>query len=185
MYNVELFIERCIESLENQNLSKSDYEIICINDGSPDRCKETIERLQERYSNIILINQENQGVSTARNRGIEVADSEYFLFIDPDDYIRENSLGLVLNHAEDNHAQVSFLGFTFLNADGSVRQEVLYDNPGGITYNGIEAYFMTRKDDPPDPDSGDLGCGCGGLDLRHHRLCRTDHTACRAPHSRR
>ncbi len=152
MYNVELFIERCIESLENQNLSKSDYEIICINDGSPDRCKETIERLQERYSNIILINQENQGVSTARNRGIEVADSEYFLFIDPDDYIRENSLGLVLNHAEDNHAQVSFLGFTFLNADGSVRQEVLYDNPGGITYNGIEAYFMTRKDDPPDPD---------------------------------
>ena len=70
MYNVASYVERCIRSLENQDIPKEDYELICINDGSPDNCKEIIVRLQKEFSNIILIDQENQGVSRARNNGV-------------------------------------------------------------------------------------------------------------------
>lgn len=73
MYNVENYVERCIMSLENQDISKADYEIICINDGSPDDSRGVIVRLQEKFSNIVLIDQENRGVSNARNNGINAA----------------------------------------------------------------------------------------------------------------
>jgi glycosyltransferase involved in cell wall biosynthesis len=152
MYNVEPYVERCIRSLLQQDLPLDDYEIICVNDGSPDGSGEIVERLKKDYSNIILINQQNQGVSRARNRGIQEADSKYVLFVDPDDYIRQNTLNMILNHAGNKNAQVSFLGFTFLNSDGSVRQEVLNNNLDSITVDGIEAYFLTRKFNPPDPD---------------------------------
>jgi glycosyltransferase involved in cell wall biosynthesis len=66
-YKVEDFIERCIHSLENQDIAKADYEIIVTNDGSPDNSKVIVEKLQHEFSNIILVNQQNQGVSRARN----------------------------------------------------------------------------------------------------------------------
>lgn len=152
MYNVEPYVERCIRSLLQQDLPSDDYKIICVNDGSPDGSGLIVERLQKEYHNIILINQQNQGVSRARNRGIQEADSKYVLFIDPDDYIRQNTLKIILNHAESKNAQVSFLGFTFLNSDGSVRQEVLNNNLDLISTDGIEAYYLTRRENPPDPD---------------------------------
>ena len=85
MYNVEPYVERCVRSLLQQDLPLDDYDIICVNDGSPDRSGEIVERLQKEYSNIILINQQNQGVSGARNRGIHEADSKYVLFSETDD----------------------------------------------------------------------------------------------------
>ena len=71
IYKVEPYIERCLRSLLNQDLSKEDYEIICVNDGSPDNCREIVKRLQKEFENIILIDQENQGVSIARNKGAD------------------------------------------------------------------------------------------------------------------
>ena len=55
-YKVAGYIEKCIRSLENQDLSKDDYEIIVTNDGSPDNCREIVESLQQEFSNIVLIN---------------------------------------------------------------------------------------------------------------------------------
>ena len=83
IYNVAPYVERCIRSLEDQDIPKDDYEIICINDGSPDNCREIVEQLQQEFSNIILINQENQGVSMARNNGIDLSEGKYLLFVDP------------------------------------------------------------------------------------------------------
>jgi len=152
MYNVAPYVERCIRSLEDQDIPRDDYEIICIDDGSPDNCSEIIEGLKKEYSNLVLINQENRGVSMARNRGIDAAGGKYLLFIDPDDYIDPDSLNRILIHAEQQNAQVSFLGFTFLNADGSKRQEVFNENLDSGLYSGIDAYFLSRSEDPPDPD---------------------------------
>jgi len=152
MYNVENYIERCIRSLGDQDIPFDDYEIICINDGSPDSCGEIVEKLRQEFPNVFLINQENQGVSKARNRGIEDAVGEYLLFIDPDDYIEQNSLLSILNHAKANNAQVSFLGYTFLNADGSKRVEVFNENLVSKVYLGVDAYFLSRSAGPPDPD---------------------------------
>jgi len=152
MFNVEPYVERCVRSLEGQDIPRNDYEIICINDGSPDGCRRIVEKLQQEYSNIILINQENQGVSKARNRGIEKAGGAYLLFIDPDDYIEHNRMGQIVDHAEAKNAQVSFLGFTVLNADGSKRDEVFNENLSARVYQGIDAYFLSRGEGPPDPD---------------------------------
>jgi glycosyltransferase involved in cell wall biosynthesis len=152
MYKVANYVERCIRSLEDQDIPKDDYELICINDGSPDNCREIIQKLQFEYENIILIDQINQGVSQARNNGIDIAASKYLLFIDPDDFVERNTFFLMLNNAEEQKAQVSFLGFTILNIDGSVRSQIFNIKDTDKDYLGIEAYFLARGDGFTDPD---------------------------------
>jgi glycosyltransferase involved in cell wall biosynthesis len=152
MYNVAPYVDKCIRSLENQDIPHSEYEIICVNDGSPDNCKEIVQRLQKEYSNIVLIDQENQGVSRARNNAIEISKGEYVLFIDPDDYVDSNSFNRVLTTADGNSAEITFLGYTFLNENGSVRIRVLNELNKGHYYSGIDAYFIARGDGKTDPD---------------------------------
>ena len=152
MYNVEQYVEKCIRSLENQDLPGNEYEIICINDGSPDDCRGKVMHLQKEFENLILIDQENQGVSRARNNGIDRASGKYLMFIDPDDYVEAGSLAFVLKSAENQNAQISFLGYTFLNGDGSIRKIILHDEFKGMVYNGIDAYYLFRGDGQTDPD---------------------------------
>jgi glycosyltransferase involved in cell wall biosynthesis len=139
-------------SLENQDIPKDNYEVICINDGSPDNCREIVIRLQREFKNIILIDKKNQGVSCARNDGIEISKGRYILFIDPDDYVDPNSFGSILSHAETTNAQVSFLGFTFLNKDGSIRKKVFNESFAYGKYTGLDTYYLSRGDGRTDPD---------------------------------
>lgn len=152
IYNVEPYLERCVRSLEDQDIPMDDYEIICINDGSADNSHEIVARLQKEFNNIILIDQENQGVSRARNNGIEKAVGEYLIFIDPDDYVDKNSFATILQNALNHKAQVSFLGFTILNEDDTIRKRILRGKQLLQIYPGTEAYFLARGDDHPDPD---------------------------------
>lgn len=152
MYNVEEYVEKCIRSLEDQDIPTNEYEIICINDGSPDNCRGIVLGLQEEFDNIILIDKKNQGVSLARNDGIDKASGNYILFIDPDDYVEVNSLKRVLQTAVENKAQVSFLGFTILSEKGTIKEQVVYENWYSQVFNGTEAYFISRGDGSTDPD---------------------------------
>ena len=152
MYNVESYVERCIRSLEDQDIPENDFEIICINDGSPDNSKGVVINMQKEFENIILIDQENQGVSRARNNGINKAEGKYLLFIDPDDYVDPGSFRRVLNKIKEKNAQVSFLGFTFLNADGSIRKSIYNESLVDGIYPGTKAYFLARSDGNIDPD---------------------------------
>lgn len=152
MYNVEPYLERCLRSLENQDIPRDDFEIICINDGSPDDSRGVVLSLSKDFDNIILIDQENQGVSKARNRGIDKASGRYMLFIDPDDYVDAMSFGHILNNAEKNNAQVSLLGYTFRYQDGSIRKQILGEKYSLQVNSGITTYFMARVDGRTDPD---------------------------------
>lgn len=152
MYNVAPYVERCIRSLEDQNVPMDEYEIICVNDGSPDNCREIVEGLQQEFPNIILFNQGNQGVSCARNNGIDRATGKYLLFIDPDDYVDSRSFSRILKTAEGNGVQVSFLGYTFSNVDGTIHKRALNEEEKGKIVPGIEAYFLSRGDGRTDPD---------------------------------
>lgn len=87
VYNVEDYLSKCLDSILNQDIDKDDYEIIVVNDGSTDGSGGIAKEYAERYSNITLINQENQGLSGARNSGIKVARGKYIQFVDSDDYL--------------------------------------------------------------------------------------------------
>ena len=111
-YNVEKFIGNCLESLLAQDLPIEQYEVLVINDGSTDKSGQIAGTFADNHKNIILINQENKGLSGARNTGIALAKGKYIYFIDSDDYIAENTLGLILDLLEKNNLDI--LGITEL-----------------------------------------------------------------------
>ncbi len=151
-YKVSDFIEKCIRSLEAQDIPKSEYEIIVTNDGSPDNCKEIIETLQSEFSNLILINQENQGVSMARNNAIAIAKGTYILPIDPDDYVVPNSFQKILTKAEHQDLDILYLGFEIFDAESKSIWKTNYLEQEKYLYNGIDGYFISRGFDVRDPD---------------------------------
>lgn len=95
MYKVEAFIEKCLNSCLNQDISKENYEILCVNDGSPDNSAEIAKQIAKSNTNIRVINRQNGGLSAARNTGIENAKGEYIFFVDSDDWIADNCLGKI------------------------------------------------------------------------------------------
>lgn len=92
MYNVELYIERCLLSCLNQDISSEEYEIIVVNDGSPDGSLAIAERIANTTTNMTVISRENGGLSAARNTGMSVAKGDYIWFVDSDDWIETNCL---------------------------------------------------------------------------------------------
>lgn len=96
VYNVELYLEECLESLTSQRTQFD--EIIIINDGSTDRSKEICERYCGQHSGMMLINQSNCGQGAARNRGLEKATGDYVIFVDSDDYITLDMSGKIRDY---------------------------------------------------------------------------------------
>lgn len=95
VYNIEKYIHRCLNACLNQDFPLSEYEIICVNDGSTDNSLEILREYEKKYSNIKIIDKENGGVSSARNTGIEVANGQYIWFVDGDDWINVGVLPLI------------------------------------------------------------------------------------------
>ena len=112
MYNAEKYIERCLESLLNQNISSEDFEILILNDGSKDSSPEIVQQYSEKYKNIILYNDKNEGPDAKRNKGIALAKGKYIYFVDADDYLANNTLGTLLDFAIKN--DLDLLGFESL-----------------------------------------------------------------------
>jgi glycosyltransferase involved in cell wall biosynthesis len=152
VYKVEAYLERCIRSLEDQDLVKEEYEIIVVNDGSPDTCREITLRLAHEFSNLVLIDQENKGVSLARNAGIEKAKGDYLLFVDGDDYVLPQTLRAAVLRAEEVQAEVFFLGHSFLDSSEKVTPEVLHTEYQDKLYTGTAAYIVSRGNGKTVPD---------------------------------
>lgn len=109
IYNVERFVRKCILSIINQDddLFK-DIELIMVNDGTKDNSVEQIQDLVDKYDNITLINQENQGLSVARNNGMAACKGDYVWFVDSDDWISSDALKVLLPHLDNKNDIVSF-----------------------------------------------------------------------------
>ena len=119
MYNAEKYIETCLDSILNSNLSKKDYEIIIVNDGSKDKSPEIAKTYASQYSNIIYLNQENQGQSTARNNGIKNCNGEYVWFVDADDAIERDLLKILKLLSENPNIDILGIQLKDVNEDYS------------------------------------------------------------------
>ena len=85
VFNVEKYLDKCMESVLTNTYR--DLEVICVNDGSTDRCPEILRKWKERDLRVIIVNQENRGVVRVRNSGLDAATGEYIAFVDSDDWI--------------------------------------------------------------------------------------------------
>ena len=104
VYNVEDYIEKSIESVINQTLK--DIEIIIVNDGSQDNSKELLQKYLKNNNNIIYLEKENGGLSSARNFGIKYATGEYIAFLDSDDFVEVNMYEEMYNVAKKENADM-------------------------------------------------------------------------------
>lgn len=110
VYNVEKYVEKCIQSLINQ--SYKNIEIILVDDGSNDRSNKIIDEYAKVDSRILTIHQKNKGVSAARNAGLKVATGEYVGFVDPDDYVDYQMYETMLKKIELNMSDLAVCGFS-------------------------------------------------------------------------
>ncbi len=111
VYNVEKYIRACMESIFKQGLDEDTFEVIIVNDGTKDRSMEVIQDIIAQHKNITVINQENQGLSMARNNGMAIARGEYILMPDSDDLLVENSVKPLLEKAIGTKADMVIADF--------------------------------------------------------------------------
>lgn len=135
VYNVEKYIQRCIQSCLEQDIPLTDYELIIVNDGTPDNSMQIVEKYLNNEYNIKIINRENGGLSAARNTGIINSSGEYVMFLDSDDWLEKNSLSIIKK-------QLLFLKPDILmicagdQIDGKMVRRQKYDNTNLLS--GIE-----------------------------------------------
>ncbi len=113
IWNVEDYLAEAIDSVINQTCGfEESIELILVNDGSPDSCDKICRKYAENYpDNIIYIEQENKGLSAARNAALEVASCEYIAFLDSDDKFSENYIEAGLNFFDKYGDEVDFVAF--------------------------------------------------------------------------
>lgn len=109
IYKVEKYINECLKSIYLQNIDESLYEVITVNDGTPDNSMTIVEQYARRHKNLIIINQTNKGLSEARNAGTKQAKGDYIWFVDSDDWLQEKSISTLLSHINDNYDAIKIL----------------------------------------------------------------------------
>ena len=106
VYNVEKYINQCMDSIINQTLN--DIQIICVDDGSLDNCPQILDDYAKKDNRITVIHQKNAGVSAARNAGIKIATGEYIIFPDSDDWMELDALENLWKEAEQTDADIVY-----------------------------------------------------------------------------
>ena len=117
VYNVEKYILKCIESIFCQGIDDNTFELIIVNDGTKDNSMELISDIINRHANVIVINQENKGLSEARNSGLAKASGKYILFVDSDDFLIDNTLKPLLDVAISSSVDMVMGNFIKLSDD--------------------------------------------------------------------
>ncbi|WNQ12698.1 glycosyltransferase [Paenibacillus aurantius] len=130
IYNMEPYLARCLDSLLAQTLKP--IEILAVNDGSTDSTGALLREYAERDPRIVVLEQENAGVSAARNRGIEAAQGDYIGFVDPDDWVEPDMYAEMLGAAVGDGADIVMC--TYTREFGTHSKEKVFDLPAKVTY---------------------------------------------------
>jgi len=120
VYRVENYLPKCIDSLLNQDVAADDYEIILVDDGSPDHCGEICDKYAANHTNVKVLHRENGGLSVARNSGMDAAQGKYIQFVDSDDYLEPNVLKALVEKMESDWLDVLRFNYRNVNESGEV-----------------------------------------------------------------
>lgn len=119
VYNTERYLRKCLDSILAQTFT--DYEIIIVNDASPDQSQVIIDEYMQVHSCITCIKKPNGGISDARNAGLKIAGGEYISFIDSDDYIREDMFEKMIKKAESEDFDLVCCDMDYIFEDGKTK----------------------------------------------------------------
>lgn len=139
VYNAELYISRCLNSIVMQDYYGDNVEIVAINDGSKDGSLNILNEYADKYNNIHIFSRENKGIGPTRNELLENANGRFFWFVDADDYVADSSLEMILNKITTDKYDLIFLSYYFINKEGKQLQHFSgeYSNGYELIQNGI------------------------------------------------
>lgn len=143
VYNVEKFLNRCVSSILNQTYKN--YEVLLIDDGSTDASGRICDSISQNEEKVKVIHQKNQGLSGARNTGIQYAKGEFITFIDSDDFIDERYLQLLLENLINNDADISCCDYLRTAKTSVIKQNVDKKNDIVLTADDIITFFLEKE----------------------------------------
>lgn len=146
VYMVEDYLDRCVESVVNQTLKE--IEIILVDDGGKDRCAQICEDWAKRDERVKVIHKQNQGLGMACNTGIEAATGKYVAFVDSDDWVEEDYLETVFNHAEDCKADAVYSGIRRVDEHGNKKTMSVAGKNGYFKGQEIVDFALEMIADP-------------------------------------
>ena len=138
VYNVEKYLRRCLDSVLNQTFT--DWQAICVNDGSPDGSGEILAEYAARDSRFIIVNKENGGLSDARNAGLPHATGEYIMYLDSDDFIHPQTMEIAYHMARRDNSDI--VSFTY---DRVYRPQLMVRHVLGMDTDGVVPRAMHKK----------------------------------------
>ena len=145
VYRVEKYLRKCVDSILKQTMQ--DLELILVDDGSPDACPSICDEYAGADARVIVIHQENAGVSTARNRGLEIAKGDWITFVDSDDYLALDAYEQLLTAAKQGDCDLAIMDWACVDESGQVRpgRERKY---GDIEYLTAQRVYGMQFDIP-------------------------------------
>lgn len=143
VYNVGNYLDNCIRSVLGQTLKE--VELILVNDGSTDNSKTIIDKYSSNHSNIKTIHKDNEGVTISRNKGLAIANGEYILFLDGDDFLEKNALEEMYSKAKETNSDWIVGDYILRFPDGSIKEKIFYDF-GVVDNLGFLSYCYGHKD---------------------------------------
>lgn len=154
VYNTEKYLDRCITSLVEQTLK--DIEIILVDDGSKQKCREKCDAWVHKDERICVIHKKNEGLGYARNTGIEAAHGRYVSFVDSDDFIAPEMLQKLYERAEDTQAEIVIGGYYKKYDNGQEERFISEGIPERIIGPGVKKILLANMlGSPPDYYSDD------------------------------
>ncbi len=141
IYNVEKYLRRCLDSVLNQTFT--DWQAICVNDGSPDNSAEILAEYAARDKRFVVVNKKNGGLSDARNVGMEHATGEYILYLDSDDFIHPQTMELAYYMAVRDKSDI--VSFTY---DRIYRPQLMVRHKLGMDTDNVIPRAIAKRYNP-------------------------------------
>lgn len=137
IYNVQNYLEDCIDSILSQSFK--DFELILVDDGSTDNCLKICEKYKQLDNRIIVIHKQNEGLSSARNTGIEVACGDYISFIDSDDFIHKDMYKILYESTKKCNLDIAICNYKRVDEHIVLHNDEIKEYNKVFKYSNIEA----------------------------------------------